>query len=106
LVVVPVNPRGNLVRSIWVRAEPGGATIFGSLARKWLQRAEIPGDSGWELFFSAVWQAPPKTARGAAAEALPNGPEVNRRNNIALKKNTNWFVHKKRNNRENKRCPT
>jgi hypothetical protein len=31
-------------------------------------------------------RAPPKTARGAAAEALPNGPEVNRRNNIALKK--------------------
>jgi hypothetical protein len=60
LAVVPVNPRGNLVRSIWVRAEPGGATIFGSLARKWLQRAEIPSDSAWEPFFSAVWQGSAK----------------------------------------------
>jgi hypothetical protein len=47
----------------------GGATIFGSLARKPLSGAPVENP-----FAAAFCRAPPKTARGAAAEALTNGP--------------------------------
>jgi hypothetical protein len=75
LAVVPANPRGNLVRSIWGAGEAWGSYDFGSPAWKRHQREEIPGDSGREPFFSSVWQGSAKNGsrsrgRGPAKRTL------------------------------------
>jgi hypothetical protein len=70
-VVITVRLEGNFGG---LSTEPGGAAIFGSVGREKLQRAHMMGASPEELVFLPFGRAPPKTAPGAAAKALPNGP--------------------------------